>query len=589
MDIRVAPVQLEHPGGEPVEQMAIVGHQHEATPKRQKALLQPGHGTKIEVVGGLVQHEELGRVCQNPSQGHSLCLPAREGLHVHIEVPSHAEAIEGGLGLPSLPHRRADRSGWEHRYLLKKTHPRAAAPPNLSFVRLIHPGDDPQQGRLSRSVDPDDPDPISVGDGEREILEQHPVYPADSHLLEINEEGHDGTRVPAAGGSSRRCLIRWRRQRDQGGGAMQTEAAILWETHADWSVEPIELDPPPEGEVLVRLAASGLCHSDEHLVTGDIPGSLPVIGGHEGSGTIEEVGPGVHGLAPGDHVVFGFVPACGECPSCATGHSNLCDLGAIIMLGRQLDGTSRHHARGQDLRTMVCLGTFSKYTVVNQASCVKILDDIPLDKAGLVGCGVTTGWGSSVYAGEVGPGDNVAVIGVGGIGVAAIQGARLAGVERIFAIDIVESKRDLAPQFGATHTAASIEEAFELIRQETWGRMCDQVICAMSLGSGALMASILALTAKRGRVVVTNVHPRFETEITMSMSDLTRMEKQIVGSVFGSSNIRYDIPKLLKLYRDGQLDLDSMITTTYKLGDINLGYPDMRDGKNVRGVLIYDD
>jgi NDMA-dependent alcohol dehydrogenase len=370
---------------------------------------------------------------------------------------------------------------------------------------------------------------------------------------------------------------------------METEAAILWEPRTDWSVEPIELDPPKEGEVLVKLAASGMCHSDEHLVTGDLMAWLPIIGGHEGAGVVEEVGPGVAGLAIGDHVVFGFIPACGQCPSCATGHSNLCDVGGTLMIGRQMDGTARHHARGQDLATMVCLGTFSKYTVVNQASCVKILDDIPLDKACLVGCGVTTGWGSSVYAAEVHPGDNVAVIGVGGIGASAIQGARLAGAERIFAIDPVELKRTLAPTFGATHTAPSVEEAFGLIQQETWGRMCDKVICAMGVGSGDMMASILMLTAKRGRVVVTNIHPAAEDSVKMNMMDLTLSEKQIVGSIFGSANMRADIPKLLKLYRDGQLDLDSMVTSTYKLGDINQGYQDMRDGKNIRGVLIYDD
>ena len=255
---------------------------------------------------------------------------------------------------------------------------------------------------------------------------------------------------------------------------MQTEAAVLWDREA-WSVEPIELDPPKEGEVLIKLAASGMCHSDEHLLTGDMPVPLPVIGGHEGAGVVEEVGPGVTGLAPGDHVVLGFVPACGKCPPCATGHSNLCDVGGILMTGKQLDGTVRHHARGQDVSTMVCLGTFAPYTVVNQASCVKILDDIPLDKACLVGCGVTTGWGSSVYAADVQPGDNVAVIGIGGIGASAVQGARLAGAEMIFAIDPVQLKRDLAPTFGATHTAPSIEEAFGLIHQETWGHMCDKV------------------------------------------------------------------------------------------------------------------
>ncbi len=197
---------------------------------------------------------------------------------------------------------------------------------------------------------------------------------------------------------------------------METEAAILW-GQAGLEVETIELDPPKADEVLVRIAASGMCHSDEHLRTGDLGGIYPIIGGHEGAGIVEEVGPGVDGLKPGDHVVFGFVPACGKCPSCAQGRSNLCDVGAMLMMGTQIDGTYRHHAAdGSDLGTMVCLGTFAKHTVVNQASCVKILDHYPLDKACLIGCGVTTGWGSSVYAAEVSPGDDVVVIGIGGIG-----------------------------------------------------------------------------------------------------------------------------------------------------------------------------
>jgi S-(hydroxymethyl)glutathione dehydrogenase/alcohol dehydrogenase len=370
---------------------------------------------------------------------------------------------------------------------------------------------------------------------------------------------------------------------------MQTEAAVLWGMNEEWSVEPIELDPPKEGELLVKLAASGMCHSDEHLVTGDLGGIYPIIGGHEGAGVVEEVGPGVTGYEPGDHVVFGFIPACGQCPSCARGRSNLCDNGAALLAGVQLDGTSRHHARGQDLNIMVCLGTFGKYSVVNQMSCVKVRKDVPLELACLVGCGVTTGWGSSVYAAEIQPGDNVAVIGIGGIGAAALQGAKLAGADRIFAIDPVALKQELAPRFGATHTYSSIEAALEPIRAETWGRMCDKVICAMGVGRGNLMASIMALTAKHGRVVVTNIHPMAEADVTLSLCDLTLMEKQIVGTIFGSANIHYDIPHLLDLYKLGQLDLDGMVTNRYKLGDINQGYQDMRDGKNIRGVLVYDD
>jgi NDMA-dependent alcohol dehydrogenase len=368
---------------------------------------------------------------------------------------------------------------------------------------------------------------------------------------------------------------------------VETEAAILWEPGTPWSVETIELDPPRAGEVLVELTASGMCHSDDHAVTGDLPAITPLIGGHEGAGTVVEVGEGVTSVAPGDHVVFSFVPACGQCPSCADGHSNLCDNGAALLVGAQLDGTTRHHARGQDIWTMVCLGTFAKHTVVNEMSCVKIENDIPLELACLVGCGVTTGWGSSVYAADVKPGDNVAVVGIGGIGAAAVQGARLAGARYIVAIDPVEFKREEASRFGATHSATNIGEAFELIQKLTWGRMCDKVICCMGLGDGEQMAPIMSLAAKRGRVVVTNIHSAAEQSINVSLLDLTLMEKQIVGSLFGSANPRSDIPRLMHLYRDGQLDLAGMVTREYELSEINQGFADMHAGRNIRGVLRY--
>jgi NDMA-dependent alcohol dehydrogenase len=370
---------------------------------------------------------------------------------------------------------------------------------------------------------------------------------------------------------------------------MQTDAAVLWEIGGQWTAETIELDAPKAGEVLVRIGASGMCHSDEHLVTGDLPFQLPIIGGHEGAGTVEEVGPGVTSVKPGDHVVFGFIPACGRCPSCSTGHQNLCDLGAYMAGGRQItDGTSRHHVNGQDLGLMCLLGTFAKQTVVNEASCIKIEEDIPLDRACLVGCGVTTGWGSAVYAAGVRPGDNVAVVGVGGIGINAIQGAKHAGAELIFAVDPVEFKREQAKKFGATHTAASIEEATALIAAETWGRLCNKVIVTMGVGRGDLLAPILGMTSKLGRVVITNITPWTETQVSMSMLDLTLMEKTVVGSLFGSANPRFDVPRLLELYKAGHLDLDGLVTRTYKLEEVNQGYADMRDGKNIRGVLIYE-
>lgn len=368
---------------------------------------------------------------------------------------------------------------------------------------------------------------------------------------------------------------------------MKTEAAILWEPWKEWSVEEIDLDPPREHEVLVELAASGLCHSDDHIRTQDMPAPTPIIAGHEGSGTVLEVGPGVTTVKPGDHVVFGFIPSCGQCPSCARGQQNLCDFGAALLMGLQLDGTTRHHAQGKDLYTMVCLGTFGKHTVAHEWSCIKIDDDIPLELACLVGCGVTTGWGSAVHAADVRPGEDVVVLGVGGIGANAVQGARLAGAERIFAIDPVEFKREQAMRFGATHTYASIDEAFELIQAETLGRMAQKVICTIGVGQGDLIPKVMELVAKRGTAVITNIHPAQENQIGISLLDLTLMEKRMIGTLFGSANPRYDIPKLLELWRRGQLDLEGLVTRTYDLAEINQGYADMHDGKNIRGRLDY--
>jgi NDMA-dependent alcohol dehydrogenase len=375
---------------------------------------------------------------------------------------------------------------------------------------------------------------------------------------------------------------------------MKTKAAILWARHTPWSVEEIELDPPKTGEVLVKIAASGMCHSDEHLVTGDLAGATPeppLIGGHEGAGVVLAVGEGVYSVAPGDHVVFGFIPACGRCPSCASGHSNLCDMGAATATGLQIsDGTARHHAaNGTDLLLGVGgLGTFAHHTVVHEASCIKIDKELPLDKACLLGCGVVTGWGSAVYAAQVQPGDTVAVIGCGGIGSNAIQGARLAGARVIAAIDPVEFKREKAMEFGATHTHSSIDEALGALADTTWNRGFDKVILTAGVGNGDMLGQAFWLGGKRSKIVVTNIHPTSEASIAIPAAFLTFFEKQLIGSLFGSANPRVDIPRLLELYTQGQLDLDGLVTKTYTLDEINEGYADMNAGKNIRGVLVYD-
>lgn len=374
---------------------------------------------------------------------------------------------------------------------------------------------------------------------------------------------------------------------------MQTKAAILWERHAPWSVETIELDPPKTNEVLVKIVASGMCHSDEHLVTGDMAGvspEPPLIGGHEGAGIVLEVGPGTSTLQVGDHVVFGFLPACGRCPSCASGHSNVCDMGAVTATGMQLgDGTSRHHAQGKDIALGIgALGTFAHHTVVNEMSCIKIDKDLPLEKACLMGCGVVTGWGAAVYAAQVEPGDTVAVVGAGGIGANAIQGARLAGARVIAAIDPIEFKREKAMEFGATVTHASIDEALAAMPETTWNRGFDKVIMTCGVGNGDVLGQAFWLGGKRSKIVVVNIHPTAEGSIAIPAAFLTFFEKQIIGSLFGSGNQRRDIPKLLELYTQGQIDLDGLVTNTYTLDQINQGYADMDAGKNIRGVMVYE-
>jgi S-(hydroxymethyl)glutathione dehydrogenase/alcohol dehydrogenase len=338
----------------------------------------------------------------------------------------------------------------------------------------------------------------------------------------------------------------------------------------------------------VRVAAAGLCHSEEHHVTGDVPFAAPMIGGHEGAGYVEQVGPGVKLVRQGDFVVFSSIPNCGHCPSCAQGRQNLCDIAAGIMGGKQVsDGTSRHHASdGRDLTITCLVGCYSRHTVVNEASVIPVDPAIRPEVACLTGCGVATGWGSSVYAGGVRPGDSVAVVGCGGLGSAAVQGARLAGARRIFAIDPVEFKLAKAREFGATHVAPSVTESSGLIREVTWGRMCDVVVLTMGTGRADMMDDILQLAAKRGRIVVTNIYPAAQGQPRLSLNGLAQWEKQIVGCIFGSVNSRADIPRLLGLYSDGLLDLDGMVTRTYPLEEINAGYQDMRDGKNIRGVLV---
>jgi S-(hydroxymethyl)glutathione dehydrogenase / alcohol dehydrogenase len=372
---------------------------------------------------------------------------------------------------------------------------------------------------------------------------------------------------------------------------MKTKGALIWEFNQPWSIEEIEIGDPVKDEVKIQMEASGMCHSDHHLVTGGIPmGGFPVLGGHEGAGIVTEVGPGVEGLAPGDHVVLSFIPSCGTCPSCQAGMRNLCDLGALLLSGTAVsDGTNRIHAKGQPVFPMTLLGTFSPYMVVHKSSVVKIDESIPFEVACLVGCGVTTGYGSAVRSGDIRPGDDVAVVGVGGVGMSALQGAVNAGARNIFVIEPVEWKRDAALKFGATHAYPDLESAFAGIAEATAGLMAKKVIVTVGELHGADIDNYVNLTSKGGTCVVTAIGSMLETQVTLNLAMLTLMQKNLQGTIFGGGNPHHDIPQLLSMYKMGKLNLDDMITRQYKLEQINEGYQDMLEGRNIRGVIRYTD
>ncbi|MEU5841595.1 NDMA-dependent alcohol dehydrogenase [Rhodococcus sp. NPDC047139] len=370
---------------------------------------------------------------------------------------------------------------------------------------------------------------------------------------------------------------------------MKTKAAVVKGIDQPWEIEEIELGDPVAGEVQIRLAASGLCHSDEHLRSGATPlPSFPVLGGHEGAGVVTKVGPGVSTVEEGDHVVLAFIPACGRCRSCAKGLQNICDEGAGLLTGQAIsDKTYRATLNGEPVLQMCLLGTFAPYVTVNEASVIKIEKDIPLEKAALLGCGVATGWGSATEIGGTKLGDTVVVIGIGGVGINSVQGAAHAGARFVVAIDPVEFKRQKAKEFGATHAFASIEEAAPVIGEISWGRMADVTVITVGEITGDIIGPALGLTAKGGQVVVVGMGHATDSQVTLSLFELTLLQKRLQGAIFGGTGPRSQIPKLLDLYRNGQLDLDNLVTKTYKLEDINEGYADMHAGRNLRGLVLY--
>jgi NDMA-dependent alcohol dehydrogenase len=370
---------------------------------------------------------------------------------------------------------------------------------------------------------------------------------------------------------------------------VKTNAAVLFSQPGKWEVTEVDLDGPGPTEVLIKMGAAGLCHSDDHLVTGDMPAmKLPFAGGHEGAGIVEEVGSAVSNLAPGDHVVLQFIPGCGRCRPCASGMQNLCDSGAMLLAGCQLDGTYRMHKDGADVGQMCMVSTFSQYTIAPSISCVKIPDDIPLTSACLVGCGVPTGVGSAEVGANVRPGDVVIIMGIGGIGINAVQGARHCGASRIIAVDPVPFKREMALEFGATDAVETIQQAARLAQESTNGQGADSAILTIGVLRGEHIGQAFDTVRKGGTIAVVGIGPVSDQSIPVSPFILAMFQKRIQGVLYGSLSPSKDMLRLVAMYQAGKLKLDELVTRTYTLDQINEGYADMHAGRNIRGVITFD-
>jgi S-(hydroxymethyl)glutathione dehydrogenase/alcohol dehydrogenase len=366
---------------------------------------------------------------------------------------------------------------------------------------------------------------------------------------------------------------------------MKIRAAILWEQGTPLSVEAIELDPPGPGEVLVEIKAAGVCHSDLHPARGDWPAKVPLVLGHEGAGIVREVGTGVVGLRPGDHVVLCWAPACGVCPPCVEGRAVLCDRVEKVSFRNKLpSGAARLHARGQDLAPFLGTACFSDFVVVAEAGAIRVPAEVPFDALATIGCAVVTGVGAVTNAGRVPPGARVAVIGAGGVGLNVVQGAVIARCETIVAIDVRPVPLTIAQQFGATHAIdASLDVPAE-VRRLTGGRGADFVFD--TVGSPATLGVALAATRKGGTVVLTGLS-RVDSQGSIPMFPFVMQEKRLVGSVYGSGQPSLDIPKLVALYQQDRLKLRELVSRTYALDRINDALAALAASDGARGVLTW--
>ena len=359
------------------------------------------------------------------------------------------------------------------------------------------------------------------------------------------------------------------------------KAAVLRELNTPLTIEDVDIDKPGPHEVLTRTAASGICHSDLHIIEGGLPMAMPCILGHEPAGIVEAVGSEVRDFKPGDHVIGCLNAWCGSCQYCLTGRPHLCM--PVEMLAR-LDGTTRLSKDGSPI-TQFALSSFAEYMLTHERALVKIKEEMPLDRAALIGCGVTTGIGAALRTARVEPGSTCAIIGCGGVGLSALQGARIAGAGRIIAVDTMDWKLELARDVGATDVVnAANGDPVAQVQELTGGGVDYAFEC---IGLQPTIQQAVGMAAKGGAAVLVGVLPIDQT-VALSASDITLQEKRVLGSFMGSNAFRRDMPQYVDFYLDGRLRLDEMISKRISLDEINPAFDAMKSGEVARSVIVFD-
>jgi S-(hydroxymethyl)glutathione dehydrogenase/alcohol dehydrogenase len=362
------------------------------------------------------------------------------------------------------------------------------------------------------------------------------------------------------------------------------KAAVLYEANTPLQVVDVQQQGPKAGEARVRVMATGICHSDWHIINGDWPLPLPMVLGHEAAGIVDEVGPGVSNVRAGDHIIFSFRPHCGRCLYCSIGRSILCD-GHQSIRWALLDGTCRLRRDGKDIFQMARIGTFSEYVVCPAEMLIPIRKEMPWPQAALMGCCVPTGVGAVTRCANVEAGASVVVIGCGGVGLNVIQGARLAGAGLIIACDLLDTKLAFAREFGATHTVnASRDKVVDQVRALTGGRGADYAFDAIG-GEATTLQIVDGIRPGGTAVIVGMAAMSVRAPITPYMMAL--QEKTLKGTMYGSVRPNLDFPKRCDLYLDGRLKIDQLVSRTWKLDEINEGFAALRGGQVARGVVVF--